>query len=126
MPHEKTLRKPLRKWSRKWLRVFTKGFTAENVKIFYDKLTSSGMTVHTWVHRCRYPPPHQVLSSICSPRKRRTLASVQFKHWHRQSSGGEFVVKNHNIFSSKSFGKNPCRFSCRFLAKLLPQGVKNS
>ena len=41
LPYEKPLRKP----SRKWLRVFTKGFTADNVKIFYDKLTSSGMVV---------------------------------------------------------------------------------
>ena len=32
--------------ARKPARVFTKGFTTENVKIFYDKLTSSGMMVH--------------------------------------------------------------------------------
>jgi hypothetical protein len=36
LPHSKTLQK--------WLRVFTKGFTAKNVKVFYGKLTSSGLT----------------------------------------------------------------------------------
>ena len=44
-----SLRNPARKPSRnpalKPARVFTKGFTAENVKIFYEKLTSSGMAV---------------------------------------------------------------------------------
>ena len=35
----------LRKPARNPARVFTKGFTAENVKIFYGKLTSSGMAV---------------------------------------------------------------------------------
>ena len=46
-PLRDPLRDPERKPARKPARVFTKGFTAENVEIFYDKLTSSGMTVHT-------------------------------------------------------------------------------
>ncbi len=44
-PARNPLRKPSRKPTRNPARVFTKGFTAENVKIFYDKLTSSGMAV---------------------------------------------------------------------------------
>ena len=53
----KTVTEMVTKPLRKWLRVFTKGFTAENVKIIYDKLTSSGMTVHTLGSSVPVPPP---------------------------------------------------------------------
>ena len=104
----KTLRKPSRKWSR----VFTRGFTAENFKIFYDKLTSSGMVVPVLELDRRQDSPSpwgtcnakHLIGGVPAPRN--LMYGPSF-------TGSEFVLKNLDIFSSKSFGKNQCRFSCR-------------
>jgi hypothetical protein len=97
----KAVTKTVTKTVTEWSRVFTKGFTAENIKIPFQ-----------W-NDCAYigflgagtPPIRCFLVHTCAKEKTNpAVCPVQILapsfHW-------KFVVKNLNIFSSKSFGKNP-------------------